>query len=234
MVKILLGGLCILSCLAQSRVSGTGFITGAVKGEDGSAIAGAQIALYLRSPQFLSARHVRTTWNTVTDAVATFRVEGLSQGEYRICVEVPESTWLNQCEWGIESAAFVSISAGQPTASIEVTLKRGVAVPIRIDDPDRLLSTHEGKTRGAHLMLGVANDARVFRSAKHVSQDVSGQDMHVIIPFNRAIKLVVYSSFFRLNYAGEELSRSVGRHIPLFVAAGAKAPPIILKIDGGV
>jgi hypothetical protein len=41
-------------------------------------------------------------------------------------------------------------------------MKKGAAVPIRVEDPAKLLEQYEGKTPGAHLLLGVFSKARSF------------------------------------------------------------------------
>ena len=56
-------------------------------------------------------------------------------------------------------------------------------------------SQNEGKTPGAHLLLGMDNDAFAFRPATVVSQDANGRNHQIVIPFNSPVKLVVYSSF---------------------------------------
>src|SRR5580704_8971513 len=76
--------------------------------------------------------------------------------------------------------------------------EKGVAVPIRVDDPGLSLSQNEGKTPGAHLLLGVATDALTFHPASVVSTDALGRNQQIVIPFNMPVKLVVNSAFFKL------------------------------------
>jgi hypothetical protein len=114
-----------------------------------------------------------------------------------------------------------------------MTLKKGAAVPIRIDDPSQLLSQHEGKTPGAHLLLGVGNDAFAFRPVSILAQDANGRDHQIIVPFNLPVKLVVHSSFFQLSDAtGIPLSRT-GAAIPVLVPSGTQPTIIKLKVTGG-
>jgi hypothetical protein len=53
----------------------------------------------------------------------------------------------------------VSLIAGAPIPNVSLVLKKGVIVPIRVDDPAQLLAQNEGKTPGAQLLLGVADSA---------------------------------------------------------------------------
>jgi hypothetical protein len=153
-------------------------------------------------------------------------------GTYRLCADSPNGIWLNPCEWGLQ-APVVSVSAAQPTGNINVVLKKGVAVPVRIEDPALLLTKNEGKTPGAHLLLGIGTDASVFRIAQIVSQDSAGRDHQIVVPFNSSVKLVVYSSFFQLSDGnGIPFPRkSIG--IPILISPGQQVPIIKLKVTGG-
>jgi hypothetical protein len=113
-------------------------------------------------------------------------------------------------------------------------MKRGAAVPIRVDDPAQLLSQHEGKTPGAHLLIGAGNDASVFLPAPITSKDVAGRNYQVVIPFNSPSKLVVRSAFFQLaDAAGSPLSRAAATFIPLSVPSGQQPATIRLRVTGG-
>ena len=128
---------------------------------------------------------------------------------------------------------IVSISAGQPVVSVTIVLRKGAAVPVRIDDPGQLLNQHEGKTRGAHLLLGVGNDAFAFIPAAVVSKDANGRDLQIVVPFNSPAKLVVYSSFFKLSdTAGIPLPKTTVT-IPVLVQRGQQPTPIRFNVMGG-
>jgi hypothetical protein len=114
-----------------------------------------------------------------------------------------------------------------------MVLKKGVALPIRIDDPGRLLSQNEGKRPGAHLLLGVPTDSLTFHPAVLVSQDANGRNHQIVVPFNAAVKVVASSSYFRLgDAAGMPLARAAV-HIPAFVQLGQVPATITLRVIGG-
>jgi hypothetical protein len=220
------------SCLAQqSRLNFTGAITGALAGDDGTALIGAHVTLHLLPP-YPPGRLRQTDWAAVSGAEGSFRFVGLSEGRYQLCAQVLQSTWLNPCEWGLRPPT-VSLSSAQPTAGVTMVLAKGAAVPIRIEDPGQLLSQNEGKTPGAHLLLGVPNDALVFCPASVVSRDATGRNHQIVVPFDSTVKLVVYSSFFRLSDAvGIPLPRTAV-HIPVLVPRGRPPTPVALKVTGG-
>ncbi|MBV8846311.1 MAG: hypothetical protein JO307_26190 [Bryobacterales bacterium] len=107
-------------------------------------------------------------------------------------------------------------------------------MPIRIDDPTGSLSTKACKVPGAHVLLGIANTSRTFRIAPVISTDAAGRNHQVIIPFNAAVDLVVFSTFFDLADAGgNPLSKTAATHIPLFVPSGQTPALIRLRVTGG-
>jgi hypothetical protein len=226
-----LGLICIASCLAQqARLNFTGQVLGNLKGDDGTAIAGGYVSLALVPPY--PKRLPQTSWTAVTAAEGTFQFGGLTDGRYRLCAQVPRSTWLSPCEWGLQPLA-VTLTAAQPVLSLTIVMKRGAAVPIRIDDPGQLLSQHDGKTPGAHVLIGVGNDAFAFVPAPVISQDANGRNHQVVIPFNSQVRLVVQSSFFQLaDGAGLPLAKARTISIPLAVSAGQQPAPIRLRVTG--
>jgi hypothetical protein len=93
----------------------------------------------------------------------------------------------------------VSLSAAQNSVGLTVIVKRGVAVPIRVEDPNQLLAKNEGTIAGAHLLICVASDALVFHEATLVSTDSKGRDYQMVIPFGATVRLVVNGGFFLLS-----------------------------------
>lgn len=133
---------------------------------------------------------------------------------------------------GTDPSVTTPISSGQPEATITMVLAKGAAVPIRIEDPGQLVSQNLGKTTGADLLVGVPNDAMAFRSARVVSTDANGRNHEIVVPFNSPVKLVIYSSFFRLaDEAGATLA-GPGAQIPVLAQSGRAPVPITLRVTG--
>lgn len=106
-------------------------------------------------------------------------------------------------------------------------------MPIRVNDPAQLLAQNEGTTAGAQLLIGVANDGAVFRPASVISQDATGRNYQIVIPFNHLVNLAVASSFFQLaNAVGVTIPRT-GASIPVTVPSGQQPPAITLIVTGG-
>jgi len=114
-----------------------------------------------------------------------------------------------------------------------MVVKRGVTVPIRIDDPPQLLAQHLGKTPGADLLLGVNDNALMFHPAPLSSKDSSGRSHQIVIPFDASVNLAVTSGFFRLaDASGQEVARAGAAMIPMRVASGQQAAIVKLVVIG--
>ncbi len=223
--------ICLFPCLAQTQLPYNGVISGNLAGDDGSAIVGGRVDLLLLTPPQLKRGAPQMFWSTASGSGGAFQVSGLSPGSYRICAQVPASVWLNPCEWGLKPPQ-VTLSAAQPNATVKVILSKGVAVRVRVDDPNHTLAQREGKTPGAHLLLGVATDASSFRLAPIVSQDASGRYYQVVIPFGATARIVASSSFFRLSDGnGAALPSSAA--IPISVPVGQAPVPVRVVVTGG-
>jgi len=224
--------ICASACLAQQRrTSFTGTITGTLTGDDRTSIVGGYVSLHLLPPH-PPGRRRQTEWNALSGAGGYFRFDGLPEGRYRLCAQVPRSTWLNPCEWGLQ-APVAALSGLQPFVSLSMVLKKGAVVPIRLEDTGRLLFQHEGRTPGAHLLLGLGSDAGTFRIASLASEDGTGRNHQIVVPFNSPVKLVVFSSFFRLaDAAGLPLPRTAVT-IPITVPAGQQPAAIRIRVTGG-
>jgi hypothetical protein len=123
-----------------------------------------------------------------------------------------------------------------PRPAAGIVMKKGAAVPIRIDDAGQFLPRHEGRTPGAHLLIGVTTQQRTLRVASTVSRDETGRTQQVVIPFDTPLRIMVASSLFRLvDGSGASLTGSgaMPRGIPLIVPAGQRSATIRLAVTGG-
>ncbi len=222
---------CLAVCQAQQTSSSApGVIAGVLSGDDGTVITGGNVMARRTSPS--SERAWRTDWHTTSGDRGAFRFDGLPAGRYVFCARSPDSTWLNPCERGLPSPA-VSLSNASPSANVAIVMKRGVPRRIRVDDAGQLLSRHEGKTPGAHLLLGVRSDAGIFHTASVVAQDPGGRDYSVTIPFDAKVNLVVASSFFRLtDGTGAAFAATGAAAVPVAVPSGHAPPMLRLAVSG--
>jgi len=209
-----------------------GSLSGKVMGEDSTAIIGATVAIHLTSPTTSRLRPQQTDWSAQTLTSGAFDVSGLSEGTYTLCPRMPNSTWLSPCEWNFPTPV-ATITRSSPNPTLTITLKRGAAVPVRIDDAGRLLAQHEGKTPGAGLLLSVSGPGLFFRLVPLVSQDSAGRNYQIVIPFSTQLTLAIHPSFYGVsNASGAALPQAASTKIPLLVAVGQQVSPIRFKITG--
>ncbi|MGI8741748.1 MAG: carboxypeptidase-like regulatory domain-containing protein [Bryobacteraceae bacterium] len=229
---LVFAGACTSLCIAQvTQVSeAVGVISGTVKGADGSPVASGLVSVS-RIADTAKSKLRRISGAAATVPNGSFRLPSLDSGTYRICVQVPGTAWIDPCEWG-PGGRTVALPSGQALSSVNLVLNKGAIVTLRVTDPRQLLSMHEGKTPGAHLLLGVSTDALSFRMASLVSQDTGGRNYQLLIPFDRKVNIAVSSAFFRLlDTNGIALPKS-GSVIPVIVPSGQQAPTLLLSVIG--
>lgn len=211
--------------------AGRGQISVTVEGEDGSVVSGAGVFLRKTLAPGVPLRQ-RADWSATASSAGTVTFNLLPNGRYTLCAQAASGNWLNPCEWG-SARPTVVVSAAQRRVGMTLVLKRGAAVSVRVDDPSQSLAQNEGKTPGAHLLLGVRTDAGFFRTASVVAQDPKGRDYSVTIPFDAKMNLVVATSFYRLTDAtGAPLAASGAAAIPVAVQSGQAPPTLRLAVSG--
>jgi hypothetical protein len=146
-------------------------------------------------------------------------------------VQAPATAWLDPCEWGF-AIPSVALTDAARSPAIAISLRIGAEVPIRIDDPGRLVLQSEGRIAGGRFLAGVRTATFTFRPAVVMSQEGAGQTLKVVIPFDKLVHLTVASSFFRLaDSAGTPFS-GPGRTIPVFAPAGQTPAAVRLSVTG--
>jgi hypothetical protein len=206
-------------------------VSGSLKGEDGTLLGNGLVVLHLLPP-YPPTRSLRTDFAAKTAAGGDFQLTSLPFGTYQICAQAASGTWLAPCEWE-STRRTVTVSTLQPIANVTVTLKKGLAVPVRIDDVGGFLGQFEGKVPRAHLLLGVRNTVAGFRQATLISQDATGRNYQVIVPFGTSVNMHLFSTFFKLaDPSGVALASNYGL-VPIQVPAGQQPPAIRFKIVGG-
>lgn len=195
-------------------------------------MVGAHVSLRLsyKAPQSIR-RPFRAQWGGQTDSGGAFRFTGLPDGTYRICVQAPQTVWLDACKLGL-SVPSVVLTKATREQTIRISMVKGAEISIRIDDPGMHLLQNEGKRPGAHLLVGAWSPVNTFREAIRVSQDASSKSLKVVIPFNRQSRMAIASSFFKLaDSNGTPLSQS-GIAVPVTVLAGQTPPTIRFSVTG--
>jgi hypothetical protein len=145
--------------------------------------------------------------STQTAADGTFSFTNLDAGTYLLCSQVPHGTLIDPCQW-TKSPPLAIVASATATATIMLTMNPGYLLPIRVNDPQNLLSANEGKPPGAHLLIGVSGGYH-FDEALVDSADSAGRNVSLLVPLGAPIAVTVQSNFFKLqDGSGNALSRT--------------------------
>jgi len=207
-----------------------GLISGTVQGSDSSSVTAGVVTAYFGAGT-ATPRFGRISLSSAILPDGTFQLAPLAQGEYGICVEAPSTIWLSSCEWG-NKGTTISLTQSQPSATVSIVLTEGAAIRVRVNDAAGLLAANEGKTPGAHLLVGVGMDNLVFRPAAIVSQDAAGRTYQVVVPFGRSVQISVASAAFQLSDITGKALAKFGNLIPVLVPSGQPPPSLVLNVTG--
>jgi hypothetical protein len=167
--------------------------------------------------------------STRAAADGTFSFTNLEAGTYLLCAQVPGGTLLNPCQW-TTTPPQVTLNSTTATSSITLTMRPGYRLPIRVDDPQGLLSANEGKTPGAHLLVGVQGGYN-FEAAQIDSTDIGGRNISVLVPFDASVSVMVQSRFFKLqDTAGNSINRAGA--VPITASSAAPTAKFSIEVVG--
>lgn len=106
-------------------------ITGKASGSDGAALSNSRVsAVQLTSAGIAGAPPVVTQGNAVrgqTSADGSFQINGNGLGDFVLCVQSPNISYLDPCHWSA-TPKVVSIRAGGTQAAVQVTAEKGATV----------------------------------------------------------------------------------------------------------
>jgi hypothetical protein len=157
-------------------------VAGRVLDPGGAGVANAAVSLF----PMAAGGSIDATSN----ASGAFTMTGVPAGSYRMCVQAAAGDFLNPCQSGDEPAT-VDVSAGQRVNGVEIRLRRGKRIDIRIDDPQGTLAASENPTVNAQVLVGVWGPNGLFQPASVMSSDVSGRTHSLVVPLDTDLKLTV-------------------------------------------
>jgi hypothetical protein len=133
-----------------------------------------------------------TKVSVLTDKDGAFRITGLGGGAYRLCVMSPKDDVLDPCEWSA-TPLTVTLKAGALVDNVDLAVKKGKILKIRIDDADRAVPTPSQPRPDAFLQLGVKTPDGVLHRGRFLSSDRQGHNYVVLVDPSAKLKLAVDS-----------------------------------------
>ena len=195
--------LVVCAAPAQTGTVGSGSITGTVV--DAKTLKPVPAALVSASrtgaPPF--------TRNTKSGGDGAYQIQGLTPGNYLVCVQAPSDEYLNPCDWD-GGAAGVTLAAGQAAAGIKLALTPASILGIDVKDAQKALSGLTKDGRRPDLSIGVWGPRGLYYPARLVrtSNDtpgpqgvVSTYSYRLAVPRDTALKLHVASRDVKLGDA---------------------------------
>ncbi len=223
----------LLFFLAAGAVAAqpSGQVSGVIQVDAGAALAGAVVtATHVFSP---SGAPLQKPAYTISKAEGSFVFGGLAAGTYRFCVQVTGSDVLDPCLWPSTSpSAIVNLAQGQQVAGFAITVKRGVPVYVRMDDPSSLMQTPQTPGKSTAILVSVAEPRGMMHHAAVVANDASGRTYRVVVPADSSLNLLVHSPNVQLNDAQGNPLAAQPAPTPFQVSHGSPAQLFRFSVQG--
>jgi len=196
----------------------TGTIAGTLNG-GGSPVGGALVTAYLQASG--TGGKFAPVFNALTGADGSFAMKGVPAGEYLLCAEKASAALLNPCQWSA-TPNTVTVAAGAD-ASVALTAQTGVAMTIRVNDPNGLLASNPSLD---DILINARTTSGLHVLAVLESKESYGKTMTVLVPQDAPINLMVYSSTLSLTDDQGDSFTTPNAAVTVSAPAGATAPPI--------
>jgi hypothetical protein len=158
--------LALPAALAQSGTTATASVGGTVV--DAKTLKPVPAALVVASragaPPF--------TRNTKSGGDGAFQIQGLSPGNYLVCVQASGHQYLNPCEWN-GSPAGVTVVSGRAATGIKIALTPASVLNVQVRDAQKALSQSTKDGRRPDLSIGVWGPRGMYYPARAVSAPTS-------------------------------------------------------------
>jgi Carboxypeptidase regulatory-like domain len=94
------------------------------------------------------------TRNTKSGGDGAFRIQGLTAGNYSLCVQAAGDQYLDPCQWN-GSPTTVTLTSAQNAAGISLKLAAASVLNVQVQDAQKILSQMTKDGRRPDLTLGV-------------------------------------------------------------------------------
>jgi hypothetical protein len=156
-----------------------------------------------------------------TAADGTFKITGIDDGAYRLCVFGPADEVLDPCQWS-DAPPVVRVPVAGVATDVEVEVPRGKTLRIRLDDPDDVVPTPSRARADAYVQFGARSAAGVFHQARLVSSDGRGHNYELVVPPNADLEFVA-------DARNLDLSDEMGTRVQPGRGVGLKSDDATLK-----
>lgn len=167
---------------------------------------------------------------TVTDANGSFSIRNLAAATYLVCVAVKGGAYLNPCHWSASPFTF-TVAAGQAIHGAVVRIDPAQQVTVSISDPTGAFAS-EGKTPGAHLVLGARAPSGALLPPLLAASSASGRTYNLTIPFDSPTDVVIAPGAFALEDDSGKPVPKGGKAVKVTAASGGAPPGLAFVLKG--
>jgi hypothetical protein len=148
----------------------------------------------------IATQGLRQSAQTAADGSFTF--SNLKTGMYFACAIPPPGTngqhFVNSCLWQDHNSVYVPLAPGQVSQGIVVPLQHGSPLNVQVNDPSALLPAPIGKIGGNALAIHIIGPSGLAHPVPIASQNATGRDHFLVVPYNTQLQLLIHSSSFAL------------------------------------
>jgi hypothetical protein len=223
-----------LLTLRSSAATTAGALEGTVIDDAGKPVAGAHVLI--SSVPFTDASHFAPppiitgalAATATSDSHGAFSVATLPVGQYIACAEVIAPGLLDPCHWAASAPTF-TVTAGNPTAGVNITMARGAVVPIHVDDPKGLLKSVTGPI-DFDLQIHAVTSKGIHYNAAIQARGPLKRDHAITIPFDTSVSIRVLGSHLVVNDPSGQPVPPAGTNVK--VPSGSLAATIDYVVAG--
>jgi len=106
--------------------------------------------------------------STKSGAGGAYQIQGLTAGNYLVCVQALGAQYLNPCEWN-GSPAGITLASGQEATGIKIALPPASVLNVQVKDAQKAVGQFTNNGRRPDLSVGVWGPRGLYYPARAVS-----------------------------------------------------------------
>lgn len=235
---VLLGG---INLHGQTEL-GDSRVMGVLQTDEGVPLGGVKVA-YSRVVEFVRVERggvtrleeapgeIRVGGSVLSGADGGFEIGYLPPGDYKLCVRGLPG-FLDPCLWTAGMIDLPDVRAGERRDAGVITLKKGAALSVRVNDPQGILPGPETAISDGGLIVGVQLEDGTFHRLDVGMQDSRGRDMLMTVPSETPLRLWVFSRVASVEDGNGNVISENGSGLPFQLPMGTIESQIVLNITG--
>ena len=148
------------------------------------------------------------TKHTKSGGDGAFQIQGLTAGNYSLCVQASGDQYLDPCQWN-GSPTTVTLASGQNSTGISLKLTAASVLNIQVQDPQKVLSQKTKDGRNPDLTLGVWGPKGLYYAAHGSGSPTAaanpqggvGYNYRLAVPLDTALNFYIASHDLKLGDA---------------------------------